>query len=380
MKPPCILFLLDWRPAFWSTREEFFRQLCRRLSAKGIVPVVTVSAPVSDEVRARFEEAGAQLTDCSYHARPFAYWAHIRRVRRKYDVLLAQVRFFDYFTLIFWMCRLAGIRRIVFTESNGGEWSGRGWKAALVRLRTKLACRPLTSVIAISRFIQRRLIDAGIPSGKTHVVYNGVDVSAFHADPEAREALRGRLGADAGVTLILFLSALVEIKRTEIAIGACAELVKRGFPARLLIAGQGPMRPSLEAQVEKLGLNGQVTWLGYQPDPQRWLSACDVLLHTAAGEAFGNVLVEAMACGVPVVAARSGAAPELIEDGRSGLLVETGSGEEGRIADAIVSLARDDGRRAEMGKAGIEQARRFTVESAVEGTLAVFGQVTAGRV
>ncbi len=380
MKPPCILFLLDWHPAFWSTREEFFRQLCRRLSAKGIVPVLTVSAPVADEVRARFEEAGAELADCSYHARPFAYWAHIRRVRRKYDVLLAQVRFFDYFTLIFWMCRLAGIKGIVFTEANSGEWSGSGWKAALVRLRTKLVCGPLTSVIAISRFIERRLIDAGVPAGKIRVVYNGVDVGAFHVDPEARDTLRSQLGADAGVTLILFASALVEFKRTEIAIGACAELVKRGFPARLLIAGQGPKRASLEAQVEKLGLNGQVTWLGYQPDPQRWLSACDLFLHTAAGEAFGNVLVEAMACGVPVVASRSGAAPELIEDGKSGLLVDSGGGEEVRIAETIVSLARDGGRRAEMGRAGIEQARRFTVEAAVEGTLAVFGQVTAGRV
>ena len=380
MKPPCILFLLDWHPAFWSTREEFFRQLCRRLSARGIVPVVTVSAPVAEDVRTRFEEAGAELADCSYHARPFAYWAHIRRVRHEYDVLLALVRFFDYFTLIFWMCRLAGIRRIVFTEANSGEWRGRGWKAALVRLRTKLACGPLTSVIAISRFIERRLVDAGVPAGKIGVVYNGVDVGAFRIDPEARETLRRQLGVETGETLILFASALVEFKRTEIAIGACAELAKRGFPGRLLIAGQGPKRAALEAQVEKLGLNGRVIWLGYQPDPQRWLSACDLFLHTAAGEAFGNVLVEAMACGVPVVASRSGAAPELIEHGKSGLLVDTGGGEEARIADAILSLARDGARRVEMGKAGIEQSQRFTVEAAVEGTLAVLGQVTAGRV
>ena len=66
MKPPCILFLLDWLPTFWSTREEYFVRLSRCLVTQGLAPVITVPEPVSDQVRGRFEEAGAHLRVCPY--------------------------------------------------------------------------------------------------------------------------------------------------------------------------------------------------------------------------------------------------------------------------------------------------------------------------
>src|SRR5262249_1275120 len=131
---------------------------------------------------------------------------------------------------------------------------------------------------------------------------------------------------------------------------------------------------------EELGIQGNVCWLGHREELQHVFPGVDVFLHTAKGEAFGNVLAEAMACGIPVVATRSGAAAEVIAQGPTGLLVDPGIGEAERAADAIQSLWENPERRAAMGQAGVRRAARFTVEACVENTLAVYSEVTGGRI
>ena len=381
MSEPAVLFLLDWQPTSWSTREDYFRHLSSRLARQGITPLLTVSGEIPEEIRTRFEEAGAQVTACSYHQQPLRYWAYVWGQARRYNVLLVQVRFFDYFTLLLWMCRLSGIGRIIFTEANSGEWSDRGdWRATLVRLRAALACRPVRKFIAISEFIKRRLAAVGLPEDRICVVYNGIDTGRYLPDPEKREVLEREFSGDSETLFVLFASALLEWKRPELVLSVCAELTRRGLAVRLLMAGSGPMRVSLEAMTEELGIQDHVCWLGHREELQRVFQGVDVFLHTAKGEAFGNVLVEAMACGIPVVATRSGAAAEVIDEGTTGLLVDPGVGEVERTADAIESLWKKPERRAAMGEAGIRQAARFTVEACVDNTLAVYSDVTGDRI
>ncbi len=381
MSQPAVLFLLDWRPTSWSTREEFFLQLSCRLAGQGITPLLTVSGEIPSEIRKRFEDAGAQVTACPYHDQPMRYWTYIRRQTRRYDVLLVQVRFFDYFTLLLWMSRLSGIERIIFTEANSGEWSNRGdWRATLVRLRAALACRPVSKFIAISEFIKRRLAAVGLAEDRISVVYNGIDSDRYLSDPEKRDVVAREFSGDSETLFILFASALLEWKRPEVALSVCAELVRRGVEVKLLMAGSGPMRTSLEAMAAKLGIEDHVCWLGHRRELQQVFQGVDVFLHTARGEAFGNVLVEAMACGIPVVATRSGAAAEVIEEGVTGLLVDPGVGEAERAAEAVQSLWENPERRAEMGQAAVRQATRFTVEACVTNTLAVYSEVTGGRI
>ena len=380
MSHPAVLFLLDWQPTSWSTREEFFCQLSSRLAAQRITPLLTASGDVPSEIRERFEDAGAQIIGCSYR-QPVRYWIYVTRQARKYDVLLVQVRFFNYFTLLFWMCRLSGISRIMFTEANGGEWSSRNdWRAKLVRLRAALVCLPVTKYIAISEFIRERLAALGLPQNRICVVYNGIDISRYRPDAKQRQALEKEFSAGPETLFVLFASAFVELKRPDVALRVCAELVRRGVALKLLMAGSGPMRTSLEALADELGIQKHVSWLGHRENLQSVLQGVDMLIHTTKGEAFGNVLVEAMACGIPVVATRSGAAPEIIEESVTGLLVESGMGEGDRTADAIQALWNDPERRVAMGQAGIRQAARFTVEACVQNTLAVYSEVTGGRI
>lgn len=324
-KPACVLFLLDWRPVFWSTREEYYRQLCSALSNRGITPILTVSEEIAGDVRQRLEDVGAQVVACSYHAHPWIYWMHIRGVVGHYQVQLAHVRFFDYFTAVSWLCRWSGIRHVFFTEANSGEWNGRGWRAALIRLRTKLMCGPLTKSIGISNFIRGRLIKAGIPAERTCVIYNGVDLQRFHADAAARESIRPQAGAKKDSAVLIFAASLLPWKRPELALRVCATLAARDMDVRLWMAGDGPLRSDLEALARELGISSRVSWLGHQPELTAWYAGADLFLHTAVGEAFGNVLIEAMACGLPVIATASGAVSELVVDGETGCLIAPSS-------------------------------------------------------
>jgi glycosyltransferase involved in cell wall biosynthesis len=106
-------------------------------------------------------------------------------------------------------------------------------------------------------------------------------------------------------------------------------------------------------------------------DPLSLLQASDIFLLATVGEAFGLVLAEAMACGVPVVGSRAGAIPEVVEDGETGLLVTPRSAE--AMADAIEILARDEPKRSRMGQAAIESVHNnFTLEKTVAETLKIY--------
>src|SRR5690349_736584 len=91
--PPCVLFLLDWKPVLWSTREEYFLLLSKRLREQGIVPILTVSEEPEPEVTRRLESGGAVVHGLGYGPDKFRYWKHIRDIAARYNVVLAQVRF-----------------------------------------------------------------------------------------------------------------------------------------------------------------------------------------------------------------------------------------------------------------------------------------------
>jgi glycosyltransferase involved in cell wall biosynthesis len=362
----CYLFLLDWKPQAWSTREEYFYRLSRAITARGAVPVLTVSAAPDPEVIARFEEAGARVIACPYDYD--TYWRHLRTMALEYSVSLVHVRFFDYFSLVPWFCRSNELRTIVYTDANSGEWSADGWKAALLRLRTKLVCAPIRRVIAVSYFIRRRLMAAGMAESRIAVVYNGVDTESFSAGTQAREP--------GGAIRIAYASALLDWKRPEIALRVCRELNSRGCSAVLLMAGAGPLRSSLERLSRELGIAGNVEWLDHSPELHRVMQSADIFLHTAIGEAFGNVVAEAMASGVPVVATRSGATSELVSEGETGFLVEPGRSEITQLAAAIERISNDLELRDRMSRTAVETARRrFSVDLAVSETLRVYDEL-----
>jgi len=229
----------------------------------------------------------------------------------------------------------------------------------------------MTQVIAISEYLKRQLTEAGLPEKKIVVVHHGVDLDRFSINARAREQLLSVIPIQPQDFLIVTATSLLAWKNPRVTIEACALLAKRGVPMRLVYAGVGPLRDELEELCRARGIGDRVHWLGYYDQPERLFQACDVYLHCSTGEAFGFSLAEAMACGAPVVASRSGAIVEIVDDGRTGILASPG--DVSSFTDALENLYRNPSLRREMGLRGRDRVRQnFTLDRCVEKTVQAY--------
>ncbi|NTV62440.1 MAG: glycosyltransferase family 1 protein, partial [Oscillochloris sp.] len=203
------------------------------------------------------------------------------------------------------------------------------------------------------------------------VIFNGIDTGLFHPtapDPQ----LRARLDLPTSAPLLLFVGRLQPWKGVETAIRALPAIPH----AALLIAGAGEDRLRLEQITAELGLTARVRFLGgleRHTLPQLYSSA-DLLLATShASETFGIGPVEAQACGLPVVASRFGGFPEVVDEGRTGLLVPPR--EPATLAAAVSRLLSNPARRAAMAAAAPAWAAQFTWPAVTDRIEAVYRSV-----
>jgi glycosyltransferase involved in cell wall biosynthesis len=135
------------------------------------------------------------------------------------------------------------------------------------------------------------------------------------------------------------------------------------------------MLPALKDLSRALNVEDRIHWLGNVTDPRPLLQASDIFLLASIGEAFGLVLTEAMACGVPVIGTRSGSLPEVVEEGKTGLLVSPNDAK--GFAAAIESLGEDQELRRAMGREACVRVRQlFTIQQAVANTILIYRNLT----
>lgn len=208
-------------------------------------------------------------------------------------------------------------------------------------------------VVAVSEDIGRKLADAGVDRSKIRVVYNGVDE---RFQPGDREEVRRRLDLSEDGFILLFVGLLAPVKGIDVLL----EAMRRVDDRRLLcvLVGDGELREELQRQAEGSGLGEQVIFAGRQPSQEIpvWMQAADLLVLPSRSEGRPNVVLEAQACGLPVIATRVGGTPELICDGENGLLVESDDPE--GLAQGIRGLMEDEEGRSRLGRAGRESLLR----------------------
>jgi len=160
----------------------------------------------------------------------------------------------------------------------------------------------------------------GIERSRLHVFRNGVDLERFRPLPQAQ--MRRELGI-AERTTLLSVGYLIERKGHHLIIDALARLRAQGHDAQLVIVGEGEERARLQQQIDRLGLQGHVRLAGAVPNAElaRWYSAADAFVLASSREGWANVLLEAMACGTPVVATDIWGTPEVVTRDEVGLLV-----------------------------------------------------------
>ena len=224
-------------------------------------------------------------------------------------------------------------------------------------------------LIAISDAVRRFLVDAGLPDRKFETIRYGLDeMPSLPSEVTPAEA-----GVPDGAPLVLAIGRLIEQKDHATLLRAFARVHQRVPAARLAILGDGPLLARTRALVGELGL-AEVVVLPGRLETRDWLLRADVFAHSSRWEGFGIVLLEAMLAGLPVVATRVSAVPEIVVDGGTGLLVE--AGDAGAMADAVDGLlARPADARA-LGEAGLARAQReFSVERMTDSTVAVYDAV-----
>jgi glycosyltransferase involved in cell wall biosynthesis len=228
-------------------------------------------------------------------------------------------------------------------------------------------------VITVSDSARRAYLEQSWRMGERVVrIYNGIDVAPV---PGSGAGVRRELGIDTDALLVGMISALRPEKGHDIAIAALARLRDRFPRLRLLIAGQGPYAAELERLAAPLG--DGVMLVGRRADVTHVFDALDVCLHPSRMDAFPTTLIEALATSAPVLASAVGGIPEIIDDGRTGVLLPAPPTADA-VAEALAALLADPSRRHALAEAGRSAyAERFTADPWVQHTRALYDAVRA---
>jgi glycosyltransferase involved in cell wall biosynthesis len=255
----------------------------------------------------------------------------------------------------------------------GWEDGTRERAKALLAARVRRGCA--ARVIAVSDSARDAYLATGWDaSARVVTVRNG---TAARAQPGAGAALRAELGLDPGDLVAGIVTVLRPGKGHDVALAAVSALRERFPRLRLLVAGDGPAAPEVRRLAASLA--GAAILTGHRADVMAVLDALDVLVHPSRADALPTVLLEAMAAGVPVVATAVGGIPEIVEHGRTGILLDPAVGGS-ELAAALAPLLADAGLRHRLaGESRRRLDAQFTAERWLARIRALYDEVLRAR-
>jgi glycosyltransferase involved in cell wall biosynthesis len=249
--------------------------------------------------------------------------------------------------------KLAGGSVVVHTP-HGHNFYGYFGPAASSRIVgiERFLARITDQIVALTQLERSDYIKYGVADpGKVTVICQGLELRAIVQDFKERSRLRALLGIPARSSVVGMVGRLEPVKGSLFFVEASAGIAKACGDAFFLVVGDGSLRADMEKRALELGLSGRIKFAGWRDDASDMMAAMDLLVLPSLNEAVGMVLIEAQAHGVPVVATRVGGVPEVVSDGRTGLLVEPS--DPSAIAASAIALLSDPKRREAMGEAGV---------------------------
>ena len=285
--------------------------------------------------------------------------AKVARIARKYDLIYANTQ---KALVVGALASFLSRRPLVYhlRDILSADHFSRTNRGVAVTLANRFA----SLVIANSKATQTAFVEAGGRSGITDVVYNGFEPESYLTQEAYINQVRPQLGLD-GRFVVGHFSRLSPWKGQHIlleALAHCPRDVTAIFVGEALFGEQDYVE-QLHKQVAELRLEKRVRFLGFRSDIVPLMAACDLVAHTSTSpEPFGRVIVEAMLCGRPVVAAEAGGAVELVEKGKTGWLVTPGNPQ--KLAEAIASCRNQPEQAAIIARnAQIQASKRFNLRA-----------------
>lgn len=241
-----------------------------------------------------------------------------------------------------------------------------GWPDGIGKLNRLLT--PITDIfIAVAQSHGKFLVEfERFPESKVAIIRNGIDANRFIPNPSDRLSIRNELGLEIGVPLVGIVAALRPEKNHALFLDVARRTSDIVPDAHFIIIGEGPERAKIEAMVLEKQLQSNVHLLGNRNDTPRWLAALDVFLLTSHNEANPVSILEALACGVPVVSTNVGSIAETVQDGLTGYTVEPGNAQEASCR--VLQLLLDSVHANELGNRGRELVQETgSLEAMVNG-------------
>lgn len=314
--------------------------------------------PYLDEV-----SPGVQVSSGASQSR-FGRWQALRQFIRatRPEIVVSFLSYFSVLTAV----RAAGVgARVVFNQQTpmtaflaDGDYPWRGrWHRQVFSLVTRAGYAAADLVVVTSRGVAEDLHAAfGVNPAQVRVVPNLVDLERVTA--AAGEPIDAAFQAQWQSPVVVAAGRLAEAKNYPLLIDAMA-ILRKTIPARLFILGQGELEGAIRARIAERGLTDAIVLCGFQRNPWKFIAKADVFALTSHYEGFGNVIIEAMACGVPAVATASAGTRDIIRDAQDGLLVADHTPE--AMAAALARVLGDAETRGRLGANARENARRFSL-------------------
>lgn len=355
-----IAFLDSWRsdPARGSGSAVAIAGLARALRSLG---------HTVDHLRPRTDPAGRTLRRIMYNAGlPFRFDPRAYRVVVGFDL--------DGFLLesgARGTVRVASLKGVAADEMRFESGATRLRFALLATLEARNA-RRADRVLVTSRYSRRAAMEAyELPAEKLRVVPEGIDLDSWERPPDA---------GSAGRPPTVLTVARHYPRKNTVALLRALPAVRESVPdVRLRLVGGGPRLPALRDAAHRMGVEGATTFLGEVDDRsavRREFFAADLFCLPSLQEGFGVVFLEAMAAGLPVVALRTAAVPEVVPDGRAGILVPPD--DERALAEAVARVLADPELGRRMGRAGREHVEQFRWPAVARRFLRATGAVPSG--
>jgi glycosyltransferase involved in cell wall biosynthesis len=233
---------------------------------------------------------------------------------------------------------------------------------------TRWKYRRADAMIALSERVKEALVEGGMSGATIEVIPSGVPTYRV-----VTPASRSELGVPEDAPLVVMVGALTREKDPLTFVRAVAAARERVSDLRALLVGDGPLRDTVAAEMDRLGISDNLRLTGHRADADEIIAAADLLALSSVEEGLGSVLLDAMAFGKPVVATDAGGIPETVVHEVTGLIVPAGDAQ--AMGDAIARVAGDRALAARLAAGARERAPRYSMDEVVARTTALYERV-----
>lgn len=359
--------------------EMVVRALALGLPGYGIMPrIVCLREPgtIGEEIKNGGIEVRSGISGGRHDIGALAKLVRILGAERE-SVLLCLDHHDAIFTGVL-ASRMAGLKHRVLCVHSTGLWNRKG----TFSFTDRMALPHFERVVALAENHARYLCDdGGIDRGKIVLIRNGVDTRKFRPESDAgvKASVRKELGIP-GEDLVVTMAAAMRPEKNHMMLVGAASTLLRGDPGyTFLMAGDGAEAQAIRDRAAGLGIEGKIRFLGIRRDMERIFSVTDVsvLCSYPVVETLPLSVLEAMSSGAAVVSTRVGSIPEMVEDGRDGILIE--SGDVDSLVSSLQSLKKDPDLRRMLGENARKRVEKdFSESGMIKAYAQLFSRVVEG--